>query len=280
MKNDRTTTKIGVVFTTITGNYDELHNHSYANPDWDYICYTDNCNIRDSKNSLWQIRPLIFNKLDDIRNQRWHKIHPHILFPDYERSLWIDGNIDIIDKQVFANIEHAIQMKTKISIPLHPFRNCIYDELDACIGLGKDDKKIMEEQIQLIRRNGFPANQGLFACGLIYREHHDKQVMDTMEEWWWWIEHHSRRDQLSLPYVLWTNDLAIKPLSDKTFYESGKVVFTYAETHITKEEILAKMHQEIENLKQEIRLMKLSRFWKMRELYLKLKKYFLDCFQP
>ena len=31
-----------VVYTAITGNYDELITPEYINKDWDYICFTDN----------------------------------------------------------------------------------------------------------------------------------------------------------------------------------------------------------------------------------------------
>jgi hypothetical protein len=268
--------KIGVVYTCITGGYDGLNNHSYINPDWDYVCYTDNLDIKSPKNLSWQIRSLNFNKLDDVRNQRWHKIHPHVLFLEYERSVWVDANIDIIDKEVFNDIEKTMKESRKISVAPHPSRNCVYDELDACIALGKDDKKVMEEQIQLIKNNGFLEKQGLFDTSIIYREHHDEQVVDIMEDWWWWIEHYSRRDQLSLNYILWKKGIKIVPLSEKTYRNGDKVVYRFEEKHITKEELIVskeRLQQEINNLRQQVEFMKSSKFWQMRNLCVKIKKY-------
>jgi len=275
MSNINKQIRTGVVYTSITGNYDELCDHSYINPYWDYICYTDNYKITNPRNSTWQIRPLMFDKLDDCRNQRWHKMHPHELFPEYEKSLWLDANIDILDKTFFDDIEKLIQNSIKISIAPHPYRNCIYDELNACIDLGKDDKNIMEEQIALIKKDGFPENQGLFDASIIFREHHDKQVIDIMEYWWWWVKHYSRRDQLSFTYVLWKKNIKIEPLSDKTYRNGNKVTYRHDDRHITREELIVlknRLQQQVANLRQEIESMKSSKFWKMRNVYVKIRE--------
>lgn len=63
-----------VIYTCLTGNYDNLINHYYINPDWDYICFTDNENLlKSSENGIWQIRKLIYSKLSPSLNNRWHK---------------------------------------------------------------------------------------------------------------------------------------------------------------------------------------------------------------
>ena len=62
-------------------------------------------------------------------------------------------------------------------------------------------KDVMRRQVDLIRRAGFPAKNGLFESNIMYREHHDDRVIAVMNDWWWWVENYSRRDQLSLPYV-------------------------------------------------------------------------------
>ena len=98
-----------IIYTCITGDYDELLNHTFISSDWDYVCFSDNMGIKNKKNSQWIIRPLCFDKLDNARNQRWHKIHPHILFPEYEVSLWVDGNVDILNSKIFSDIEMALK---------------------------------------------------------------------------------------------------------------------------------------------------------------------------
>jgi hypothetical protein len=216
--------KKGVIYTCVTGNYDTIFNHTYIDSNWDYVCFTDNLSIKGKHNSSWKFVPIVFNELDNSRNQRWHKINPHLLFPEYKRSIWIDANTDILKKDLFDDVDKAINENRKISIGPHPSRNCIYQALKACIELEKDDPKIMNEQINIIRNDGFPENQGLFASGIIYREHLDKQIIKIMEDWWWWVRNHSKRDQLSFTYVLWKHGFTCLPLTNVTYMkDDGRV---------------------------------------------------------
>ena len=258
--------RCGVVYTCITGDYDNLCNHTYVNPKWDYVCFTDNPKIKNSNNSNWKLSGLVFAKLDNIRNQRWHKMHPHLVFESYDRSLYLDANIDILNKEVFNDVEKAMTENRKMSIPLHPDRDCVYDEFEACIALGKDNQEIMQKQMEIMRKFGLPKKQGLFETNVIYRQHHDEIVVAIMEDWWWWIENYSRRDQLSLGYVLWKKGIEIKALSDRSYRNRGCVAFNY-ETHCSKDELIVKLQDEI-------RRMKLSKFWQMREMYVRVRRCF------
>jgi hypothetical protein len=235
--------KKGVIYTCITGGYDALTNHTFIDQNWDYVCFTDDLSVSDVDNYSWQIRPLRFDKLDNTRNQRWHKIHPHILFPEYKKSIWLDANINILNENVFADIDKAIDESRLISIAPHPERNCIYDELIACVTLGKDDEAVMRKQVDLIRIAGFPEKNGLFETNIIYRDHHNYQVIEIMKDWWWWMENYSRRDQLSLPYVLWQHKLEVKPLADISYRCGDGIEFMalsvllYKKTGITSSNI-------------------------------------------
>ncbi len=101
-----------VIYTCITNDYDDIHEletYAYINYDWDYICFTDNENdIKAERVGIWQIRPLQYNKSDVSRNNRWHKMHPHILFPEYKDSIYIDANINILSDFLFNEIAKKI----------------------------------------------------------------------------------------------------------------------------------------------------------------------------
>ena len=235
MKNDQ---KKGVIYTCITGGYDDLMNHTFVNQDWDYICFTNDLSICELANSAWQIRPLLFDKLDNVRNQRWHKVHPHILFPEYQKSIWLDANINILNADLFADVDRAIAASCLISIPPHRDRDCIYDELSACIKYGKDDEGIMRKQVELIRIAGYPEKNGLFETNIIYRDHHNDRVIAIMRDWWWWIEGYSKRDQLSLNYVLWRHKFEVKSLTDISYRYSKGIELINNANHITREELI------------------------------------------
>ncbi|MRR15442.1 MAG: DUF616 domain-containing protein [Deltaproteobacteria bacterium] len=240
MKNNK---QKGAIYTCITGGYDTLINHTYMDPDWDYVCFTDDLSIGTAANSHWQIRPLLFDKLDDVRNQRWHKIHPHLLFPEHEKSIWLDANMDILNKDPFADMDRAIDESRLISLSPHPGRNCIYDELLACVKLGKDDETVMKKQVDLIRSEGFPERNGLFESNIIYRHHHHDRVINVMKDWWWWIEHYSRRDQLSLTYVLWQHKFEVRPLTNISYRYHDGIAFLNNANHVTKEELIVQRDQ-------------------------------------
>lgn len=230
--------KKAVIYTCITGNYDQLNNHSYIHPEWDYVCFTDDLSVKNNHNSSWEIKPLVFDAMDNVRKNRWHKLHPHILFPEYKRSLYVDSNVNFLNNEIFADIDIAIGESRSISLGPHFSRKCIYDELSACLQFEKDDPEIMKEQINLIRKDGFPENYGLFENNIIYREHHNDNVIKIMNDWWWWIKNYSRRDQLSFTYVLWKNNFRISPLSGTPYRNSKKISLWQSSKHVTREELI------------------------------------------
>ena len=193
-----------VVYTCLTGNYDVLSLPEYVDYNWDYVCFTDDEDLLRLKHyGVWKINSLQFSELDDTRNSRWHKTHPHVLFPRYEESLWIDSNITIRSGWIFSQFEK----NTKMLIPLHFERDCIYDEGEAV--RHRDDERKIQEEIAFFKAQDFPRHYGLNETNCIYRRHNEDELVDIMEEWWKYIRNYSKRDQLSLSYVLWTH--GIKP---------------------------------------------------------------------
>lgn len=228
-----------VVYTCITGGYDELKNHTYIDPEWDYVCFTDDLNIKNEENNVWELRPLLFDRLDNVRNQRWHKIHPHILLKNYKESLYLDTNIDVLSADLFKHIGEIISKKQHISLAPHFERRNIYDEFEICRKLGKDKISILNEQEGEIRKTGFGGEFGVFfENNIIYRRHNDIEIIKIMEEWWWWVENYSRRDQLSLIYVLWKNNYNIKPLYRDSYRNTDFIRLIYKHTHATPDELI------------------------------------------
>lgn len=191
-----------VVYTCITGRYDELSNHSFTpEKGWDYICFSD-INLSNEANKKWSLKQLKFRNLDNSRNQRWHKINAHQILNEYDYSLYVDANINIVSSKLFKIIDNLIEKSSRIAFPPHPQRNCIYDEFEACKELNKDDTSTMKEFMEYARGIGYPTHNGLYASGIILRRHNDEKIIKTMERWWDYIKGYSLRDQLSLPVAL------------------------------------------------------------------------------
>ncbi len=201
-----------VIYTAISDNYKNLKHHQYLSKDYDYVCFT---NQKIDHPGVWEIKPLINIKKDPVRTARYHKIFPHLLLKKYKNSIWIDSNINILTDSLEKRVEDLIQNNEKIASGIHPERNCIYQEAKACVELKKDDTFTILKQIEFIKKEKYPKNNGLFETNFLFRDHHDPKIIKTMEDWWFMVSNFSRRDQLSFNYVLWQNKIECNQLFDK-----------------------------------------------------------------
>lgn len=200
-----------VVYTCITNDYDNLEDlkaYYYTDSNWDYVCFTDNKEYIEKKQvGIWEIRPLMFSELDNTRNNRWHKTHPHILFPQYEESVYIDANINILTSKFFDLVNITDK---DIMLPSHSSKIDLYKELMWARDMEFDNPESLDIQYEIMNSSGFPENYGLFENNIIYRKHNNPEIVEMMEEWWNFIENYSRRDQTSLTYIFWKHGRQIK----------------------------------------------------------------------
>jgi len=188
------------VYTCITGGYDVLPPPEFVEPSWRWVCFTDNPELlRMERFGVWTICPLRYSGSDDVRNARWHKTHPHLLFPDCEESLWIDSSFTLRSGWIFEEIR---KRDSKILIPLHFHRDCVFDEWDVVRESGLDDEETLDRQRAFLEQRRMPRHYGLNETCLVYRRHMDPEVVGMMEDWWMLVRNLSKRDQLSLSLVL------------------------------------------------------------------------------
>jgi hypothetical protein len=210
----------------MTGNYDNLVCHTYIDFDYDYVCFTDNKKLlKMTYYGPWFIKPLQFGDLDNTRNNRWHKLHPHVLFPAYEESIYVDSNVDIKSNYLFSLLEDGCKMTLRI--PIHSKTNCVYKECRRVIKYRRDDKGNVFRTKCFLESEHFPINYGLTENGIVYRKHNDIILIKMMDMWWGLVKDYSKRDQLTLPYVLWRYNVspydialpnALKDKAHFTFY--------------------------------------------------------------
>lgn len=208
----------GVIYTCIIGDYDSLKTHKYIDFNWDYVCYTNNKNMKSD--GIWEIKQLEFDKLDNTRNNRWHKLNPHILFSEYKKSIYIDGNVRILSKYFFNLLDKEIFFMSTI----HPRRNCLYVEAEKCKIAKLEEKEIIDKQIEMIKTSGFPKEYGLYEANILYRKHNEEKIIKMNEEWWEFVSKQAKRDQLSLTYVCWKNGIPFKTFLDNSFRNKNKYI--------------------------------------------------------
>jgi len=203
-----------VVYTAVTGVYDEPIIPSYVNEDFDYICFTDNPHL---KSDFWQIKHIKDSKYDPVRTARMYKILPHKYLSEYEYSLWIDTNFEITGD--ITDYVNRYSKDKRILAITHEKRDCIYDEAEECIKYKKDNEDTIIRQVKRYQKEGYPSHNGLIASGILFRQHNDSQVIKLMEDWFEELVNGSYRDQLSFNYVCWKNNYKIE--ESPVFYEKN-----------------------------------------------------------
>jgi len=190
-----------VVYTAIYGGSIKLKDAIPSN-NCDFVCFTDDPNLTSD---TWEIRCIKGISSVPRRSAKIYKILPHMYFKEYDCSLWVDGSHIPVDANNFLTTN---LLNSNITLFKHYRRKCIYEELKACIALKKDNIDVMTEQIEKYKNEGYPANNGLAACGVIARRHNEPSIIKAMEDWWEEIKNHSYRDQLSFNYVMYKNKLS------------------------------------------------------------------------
>lgn len=197
------------VYTVMFGNYDNLKEPVVTPDNVDFYLITDDCNIcKESKwtylnTSKWK---RYTSKLDAHLKNRWFKTHPHMLFPDYKYSLYIDASIKII-----TDVTEHINKIGKLGIAMHKHHmlDCVYDELEVVRMYKRDSIQNFKKMEELYKSINFPKHYGLLEGCVIARRHNDENVICIMEDWWKYILLYCRRDQLSLPVVLYNNGVMV-----------------------------------------------------------------------
>jgi hypothetical protein len=187
------------VYTAIAGGYDELKSHPDT-PGVDWICFTDDPALRSDE---WDVRPLVETGWGHATRlaAKWHKVLNHLALPSgYDQSIWIDGSVKILNPDFVTSVLSLLD-GSDIALFAHPERNCIYDEAVASLDYCKYDACDVLGQVREYRYKGYPRRNGLWAGGIIGRDHraHMRAVMD---DWWSEILKWGFQDQLSLPVVL------------------------------------------------------------------------------
>ena len=112
-----------VIYTVLTGNYDRLAQPEVVSAAFDYICFTD----KAGQDGVWQLREIPFASGNPILRARYAKLHPHLLLPEYELSVFMDANLCITGPEFYEAVSSS-----PIAVLEHPERDCVWEELRYC----------------------------------------------------------------------------------------------------------------------------------------------------
>jgi len=203
------------VYTCIAGNYDVLvPQPKFSNVQ--YICFAETDKTYNYGN--WIVKPFVSPK--DLKNNalinRFHKILSYKNFQEGEFSIYIDGNV-----QLKINPERYVKILDKENASIaafkHPQRKSISEEFQACLDQKKifgNDIRITQDFFKEMEKSGYREKNHLTANYILVRRRDDQKLIKSMNEWWEIVSNRVGRDQLSMQYILWKNNLEIIEIDD------------------------------------------------------------------
>jgi hypothetical protein len=194
-----------IIYTCITGGYDIPTDNFQKREGYEYHLFTDDPNITVN---CWDVYiPQFKNdvKLDNVKKQRFIKTHPHALFNECDTVVWVDANTTIDDKLYNYIEQHKDSL---ITFKKHPERNCIYDEIKEVCLRGKETQPVCMWLYDRYTEEQYPKHNGLYETNIVISHPNHPSVKFIFEHWWKEIMNYSKRDQLSLNYVLWKYKLS------------------------------------------------------------------------
>lgn len=166
-----------------------------------HVCLTDDPKLRSDH---WEI--VLVDRIipDDChRSQRYFKTRPHIIFPNYKYSLYLDNTVVL--KRKTEDFLRMIFQNKSISVndpffylPYHSQFNLI-NEFNACANNELDDQvRIYEQLNDYIKTNLNALKKRAYWGAILLRNHNHIKLVKFSEIWFSHICRYSRRDQLSI----------------------------------------------------------------------------------
>lgn len=197
-----------VVYTAIFGGYDDPPFVKHPDPEISYVLFSDVA--LEQVPPPWQVKVVTPVFTDPQRDARRVKLLPHQFVPEFEISIWMDANCELLNLTRFTVLE--LLQDADVALSAHLDRSCVFDEAEAVLELQLDSKDRVTNQMATYRAAGFPPDFGLHATMFLMRRHNSPEVRRFSEAWWRQLHRHSKRDQLSFDFVRWKSPVIVKAL--------------------------------------------------------------------
>lgn len=199
------------VLTANFGGFDTVKSIPQQDIEFDRFYYTES-------NS-----PFPFHTIDNRLRAKVFKIIPHILLPDYDVYVWIDGNVQVKSNNLVSTVIKALGSKS-LAISPHPSRGTIYEEADFIINSIKGGSKYLKSRysIDSIQKemNTLPKDlDGLYWCGLFARRN-TPHINAAFDEWFRRNVLYTNFDQISFVDIVHKFYLEVGTFNLGDFYNN------------------------------------------------------------
>ena len=200
-----------VVYSCTDLAYDQIFSPVAPTPGVEFVLFAAR-RPRLVRGWRWRPLPEAVHGLTPALANRYAKFFPHRVLPEAERSIYVDANTLILS-DLTPLLDEFAAADADIGLFRHQERSSLREELDFARQVGKisaADAEKAEAQLRRYQAEGLPADPPFTENAILFRRHGSPALEAAMALWWDELEAGARRDQLSLPYVLFRSELAVK----------------------------------------------------------------------
>jgi hypothetical protein len=198
--------KIAVI-TANLGHFDPIIDYIEQSLPYDFYKFTD------------ESFPPRFNSMTPRLQARIVKMFGWQMVPAHDYYVWVDASTILSDKD---SVKWFIEQCKDVDMAFfkHPHRNTIKEEADYLKErlrindpyiVSRYKNELIDEQLAAIKANEDFVDQKLFASTVFVYKNNQK-VQNVMFHWWYHTSRYHSIDQLSLPYVLFTQGCNIRTI--------------------------------------------------------------------
>lgn len=170
----------------------------------DYYLFTD---LPRPDLRVWRAMPILRVSNDRYyghrRNARLCKVLPHCVVPGYEYYIWHDATHDVIADPTDIIAVSQITSERPLALFRHQRWRSPYDEAVQILRRGLDEPALVNAQMSYYKACKMPFSTPVYETPVVVRRLCERcRMVDFM--WWEQICRFSSRDQLSVPFVLWS----------------------------------------------------------------------------
>lgn len=184
------------VYTALFGDYDRLPPVIAHSDCADFICFTDQSITAGG----WEIRAVERTTTSKALESRKYKIFPWIHLGDYEYSIYVDANTQLLGR--LDDLIGKFLIENDFVAWGHPERNDVVSECLAVLVSKKYPKNPLLKQLRDYLDKGLEYHTGLVEASFLWRRHSNKELRRLMRAWWKHINRFTSRDQISLSYLM------------------------------------------------------------------------------
>ncbi len=193
------------VFIAMFGGYDTVRDPLVFPDNVDYYLITDS-NTGVKKWNLLDPSGLLPEELTSpAEKNRWCRMHPHLIFPDHDVSIYVDSSTLITSDLTPLTKDLSV---FPVQLFAHKDRDCVYQELTACGIKGKMPSRAAEQQKRYLSGLGVPHHSGLLETPVVVQDLHSAEAARVAETWWEEYLRFPYRDQPALVSALWKLGIA------------------------------------------------------------------------